>query len=57
MPANDVERFEAAVGPLLDELGYPRAFNRPQPVAVEHSAHVRSMLAHVPRSVRPYGLA
>ena len=25
MPADDVERFEAAAGDLLDELGYPRA--------------------------------
>jgi hypothetical protein len=57
MPANDVERFEAAVGILLDELGYERAFNRPRPVAVEHSTKVRNLLAHVPRGVRPYGLA
>jgi hypothetical protein len=57
MPANDVERFEAAVGILLDELGYERAFNRPRPVAVEHSTEVRNLLANVPRGVRPYGLA
>jgi hypothetical protein len=57
MPANDVEHFEAAVGSLLDELGYPRAFTRPRPVAVEHSTQVRNLLANVPRGVRPYGLA
>jgi hypothetical protein len=57
MPANDVERFEAAVGILLDELGYPRAFTRPRPVAVEHSTQVRNLLADEPRGVRPYGLA
>jgi hypothetical protein len=57
MLADDVERFEAAVGTLLDELGYPRAFTRPRPVAVEHSTQVRSLLANVPRGVRPYGLA
>jgi len=57
MPANDVERFEAAVGSLLDELGYPRAFDSPRPVAVEHSTQVRNLLANVPRGVRPYGMA
>ena len=56
MPPNDVERFEAAVGSLLDELGYPRALTSPGPNAVEHSAQVRSMLASVPRGVRPYGV-
>ena len=25
MPAGDLERFEAAAGDLLEELGYPRA--------------------------------
>ena len=57
MPGNDVERFEAAVGPLLDELGYPRAFVRPRPVALEHSTQVRNLLANEPRGVRPYGVA
>ena len=57
MPANDVERFEAAVGVLLDELGYPRAFARPRPVALEHSTKVRGLLANVPQGVRPYGVA
>lgn len=56
MPSNDVECFEAAVGTLLDELGYPRAFTNPRTVAVEHSTQVRSMLANVPLDVRPYGL-
>ena len=57
MPDNDVERFEAAVGILLDELGYTRAFTRPRPVVVEHSTQVRNLLANVPRGVRPYGMA
>ncbi len=57
MPPNDVERFEAAVGVLLDEMGYPRAFTSPRPVAVEHSTQVRNLLANVPRGVRPYGMA
>ena len=57
MPANDVEQFEAAVGVLLDELGDPRAFARPRPVAVEHTTKVRGLLANVPQGVRPYGVA
>jgi hypothetical protein len=57
MAANEVERFEAAAGILLDELGYPRAFTRPRPVAVEHSSQVRNLLANEPRGVRPYGVA
>lgn len=57
MPTSDVERFEAAVGTLLDELGYPRAFPRPRPVVVEHSTQVRNLLANVPQKVRPYGVA
>jgi hypothetical protein len=57
MSANDVERFEAAAGVLLEELGYPREFTRPRPVAVEHSSQVRNLLADEPKSVRPYGLA
>ncbi len=57
MPADDVERFEAAAGALLDELGYPRASARPRTVAVEHSTQVRNLLAKEARGVRPYGLA
>lgn len=56
MPASDVERFEAAVGTLLDGLGYERAFASPRPIAIEHSTQVRSMLAHVPQGVRPYSV-
>jgi sulfotransferase family protein len=54
MRAEDVERFEAATGALLDELGYSRAFARPRPVAVEHSTQVRNVLAKMPPGVRPY---
>jgi len=57
MPADDIERFEAAVGAVLDELCYPRAFAHPRPAAVEHSTQVRKLLANVPGGVRPYGLA
>jgi sulfotransferase family protein len=57
MNAEDVERFEAAAGPLLDELGYPRGFARLGTVAVEQSARVRTLLANAPPGVRPYGAA
>jgi hypothetical protein len=40
MPAEEVERFEAAAGDLLDELGYPRAYPRPSPRALEHAREV-----------------
>jgi len=57
MLAEDIELFEAAVGDLLDELGYARAFPHPRPGAVEHSTQIRNLLATAPRDVRPYGLA
>jgi hypothetical protein len=41
MPPEDVERFEAAVGELLDELGYPRAFPRPSPQCLQQAARLR----------------
>jgi hypothetical protein len=41
MPPGDAERFEAAAGDLLDELGYPRAAPRPSPRIVEEVAGVR----------------
>jgi hypothetical protein len=57
MAPADVERFEAAAGDLLEELGYARAFPESRPEAVAHSIHVRNRLANEPRDVRPYGLA
>lgn len=45
MPDDEVERFEAAAGNLLNELGYPRAFAHSRTVAVEHSAQIRKLLA------------
>jgi len=41
MPAGDVERFEAAVGDLLDELGYARAVPRPSSEALKHAQKIR----------------
>jgi hypothetical protein len=43
MAPEDVERFEAAAGSLLDELGYPRSVAQPAQKAVEHAARLRSM--------------
>jgi hypothetical protein len=43
MPAADVERFEAAAGDLLDELGYPRAVPRPGAAALERAAKIREV--------------
>src|SRR5918993_5421879 len=41
MPVKDVERFEAAAGNLLEELGYERTFSRPTPQALEHATRIR----------------
>lgn len=41
MAPEDVERFEAVAGDLLDELGYARAVPRPSAAALEHAARVR----------------
>src|SRR5262249_20145121 len=40
MPAEDVERFEAAAGALLEELGYERAVPNPGPEALQQAAGV-----------------
>ena len=45
MPAEDTERFEAAAGELLDELGYPRAFPRQRREKLQSAARVRDLLA------------
>jgi hypothetical protein len=45
MPAEDVERFEAAAGELLDELGYPRAVPGPRPESLERASIIRELLA------------
>ena len=41
MAPGDVERFEAAAGPLLDELGYARAAPSLSPEQVERAARLR----------------
>jgi hypothetical protein len=42
MPPADIEAFEAAVGDLIDELGYPRAFPRPRPEVRERAERIRA---------------
>jgi hypothetical protein len=41
MPAEEVERFEAAAGDLLDELDYARSTPRPGAAARAHAAQIR----------------
>ncbi len=45
MPTPELERFEAAAGELLEELGYPRGAPRPDPDAVESAALARRSFA------------
>jgi hypothetical protein len=46
MPAENVERFEAAAGNLLEELGYDRAFPRPRAEAVAGVSRLQQEFAH-----------
>ena len=50
MSRKDVEKFEAAAGGLLDELGYPRAFPRLPPERLEEATRIRELFALGPRS-------
>jgi hypothetical protein len=52
MPAEDVERFEAAVGGLLEELGYARAVSQPRPELLESAARNRELLARHPKWIK-----
>ncbi len=45
MSAEDVERFEAVAGKLLDGLGYPRALPHLRPESVESASKIRNLLA------------
>jgi sulfotransferase family protein len=56
MPAEDVERFEAAAGQLLDELGYARAAPHPRPESLQHAAKIRDLLAGDPMWAKRFGL-
>jgi hypothetical protein len=44
MPLKDVERFEAAAGSFLEELGYPRGAEKIDPALQEHAAELRNVL-------------
>jgi Sulfotransferase domain len=41
MDTDDVDTFEAAAGPLLEELGYGRGAPRPDPALIARSTQVR----------------
>ncbi len=45
MPPGDVERFEAAAGDLLDELGYPRAVPHPRSEVLRRASEIRKTFA------------
>jgi hypothetical protein len=50
LPPQDKERFEAAAGALLEELGYVRVVPHPRPEMLEHTARIRHLLAEDPRA-------
>jgi hypothetical protein len=56
MAADDVERFEAAAGDLLDELGYPRACPSPPPAARERASRLRERFVHGLAAQREVGV-
>jgi hypothetical protein len=54
MAPNDVERFEAAAGDLLDELGYARAVPHPQLQAQNHATLIYEAFTKDARSRRKH---
>lgn len=50
LPTQDNERFEAAAGGLLEELGYPRVVRRPGQQALQFAARIRRLLEEDPRA-------
>jgi hypothetical protein len=50
MPTEAVERFEAAAGDLLDELGYPRAVPDPPAESRQYAAQVEEQFVQELRS-------
>jgi hypothetical protein len=56
MPAEAVERFEAAAGDLLEELGYGRRCHDPSPESLSAAAQVRTALAAQLRARTGYPL-
>jgi hypothetical protein len=52
MPPEEVERFEAAAGGLLDELGYERAFPEIRARCLRHAARMRELFSDAMREQR-----
>lgn len=50
LPPQDAERFEAAAGALLEELGYARTVPHMRPEVLDHVARIRQLLAQDPRT-------
>lgn len=50
MAPQDVDRFEAMAGALLDQLHYPRAVPQPKTSSLEHAARIRTLLELDPRT-------
>jgi len=50
LPPKESERFEAAVGALLEELGFARVVQRPRTEVLEQAARIRHLLAEDPRT-------
>ena len=50
MPAEDLERFEAAAGDLLEELGYPRAVPDPPQEKLEEATRIRHVFSQEVRA-------
>ena len=48
MPPENLQRFEAAAGSLLDELRYPRSVDDPTLDRLEHAAEVRRIFKETP---------
>ena len=48
MPADDVARFEAAAGEILDQLGYSRAFPASGSARLQRTTKIRTLLAQDP---------
>jgi hypothetical protein len=46
MSSEHLERFEAAAGELLTELGYVRGFPHPGPESLENASRVRESFAN-----------
>jgi hypothetical protein len=53
MSTGEVERFEAAAGHLLDELGYPRAVPCPAPETLRRVAHTVALFPRKGRQLSP----